>query len=252
MARGGRAATEMDCDNFEAWAKAGDRLDEMKAATGESGGPVISLVPRAQYLPADFEPDNFEVMPRPKPGEILFDPEASRFERGWTAERQIIFIERLAETGTVHAASKSSGLSARSAYRLRSRSVRFAAAWDAAQQLAVGRLSTLAFDRAINGRVEQVFDGGQEVLERRVPSDKLLMWLLVRLDPKRFAAPWERRAGDQSDPQAEARAAFPALLDQLTDTLDGDFAEVARQADPSDASPSIEMPAPDGEPDAPK
>lgn len=41
------------------------------------------------------------------------------------------------------------------------------------------------------------------------------MWLLARLDPKRFAAPWEQR-GD-ADPQAEAAAAFPALLEAITD-----------------------------------
>jgi hypothetical protein len=51
--------------------------------------------------------------------------------------------------------------------------------------------------------------------ERRVPSDKMLMWLLARLDPKRFALPWEQR-GD-ADPQGEAAAAFPSLLDGLSD-----------------------------------
>ena len=143
---------------------------------------------------------------------------------------------------TVHAASRSSGLSARSAYRLRARSPRFAAAWNAAQQLAVGRLSTIAFDRAINGRVEQIFDGGQAVYEKRVSSDRLLMWLLVRLDPARFAAPWERHANDLSDPQADVRAAFPALLEALTDTLDGDFAEVRRQCDSCDSSLALAGP----------
>jgi hypothetical protein len=41
------------------------------------------------------------------------------------------------------------------------------------------------------------------------------MWLLARLDPKRFALPWEQR-GD-SDPQAEAVANFPQLLEAVTD-----------------------------------
>ena len=84
-----------------------------------------------------------------------------------------------------------------------------------AEQLAVGRLSPIAFDRAINGRVEQIYSGGELVAEKRVPSDKMLMWLLARLDPKRFALPWEQR-GD-ADPQAEAAAAFSGLLDGLTD-----------------------------------
>ena len=91
----------------------------------------------------------------------------------------------------------------------------FAAAWNAAQQLAVGRLSAIAFDRALNGRVEQIYRDGELIGERRVPSDRLLTWLLARLDPKRFALPWEQR-GD-TDPQAEAVASFPALLDSIGD-----------------------------------
>ncbi len=114
-------------------------------------------------------------------------------------------------------AAHSAGLSARAAYGLRVRSRPFAAAWDAAQQLAVGRLSALAFDRAIHGRIEQVYHGGELIGEKRVPSERLLMWLLARLDPKRFAAPWERRKDDVSDPQAEAQQAFPALLEGLDD-----------------------------------
>ena len=51
-----------------------------------------------------------------------------------------------------------------------------------------------------------------------MPSERLLMWLLARLDPRRFAAPWERRKDDTADPQAEAQAAFPALLGALVDT----------------------------------
>ena len=62
----------------------------------------------------------------------------------------------------------SARLTARSAYRLRARSPAFAAAWDTADQLAVGRLSALAFDRAINGRTEQVWHEGQLVAEKRL------------------------------------------------------------------------------------
>jgi hypothetical protein len=100
---------------------------------------------------------------------------------------------------------------------LRTRSPAFAAAWNAAQQLAVGRLSAVAFDRALNGRVEQVYSEGMLIAEKRVPSDRLLTWLLARLDPKRFALPWEQR-GD-ADPQAEAVASFPDMLAAVTDAV---------------------------------
>ena len=134
---------------------------------------------------------------------------------GWSADRQRLFLSTLAETGSVHLASNAARLSARGAYRLRTRSPAFAAAWDTALQLSVGRLSAIVFDRAINGRVEQIYREGNLVAERRVPSDKLLTWLLARLDPKRFALPWEQR-GD-ADPQADAVAAFPALLNSVRD-----------------------------------
>jgi hypothetical protein len=138
---------------------------------------------------------------------------------GWSAERQRLFLVNLAETGSVHLASAAARLTARSAYRLRARSPAFAAAWDTADQLAVGRLSALAFDRAIHGRVEQVWQSGELVAEKRAPNDKLLMWLLARLDPRRFAAPWELRGDPGADPQAEARQSFPALLDALGDVV---------------------------------
>ena len=134
---------------------------------------------------------------------------------GWSAERQKLFLTALAETGQVHLAAAEARLSVRSAQALRVRSPAFDKGWRVAEQMAVGRLSPLAFDRAINGRIEQVYHCGDLVGERRVPSDKLLMWLLSRLDPKRYALPWEQR-GD-SDPQAAAIEAFPAMLDAITD-----------------------------------
>ena len=136
---------------------------------------------------------------------------------GWSAERQRVFLSHLADTGSVHLASAAARLSARSAYRLRNRSPAFAAAWDTAEQLAVGRLSTLAFDRAIHGRTEQVWQEGNLVAEKKVPSDKLLMWLLARLAPRRFGAPWEQRKDSAADPREEARAAFTSQLEALTD-----------------------------------
>ena len=138
---------------------------------------------------------------------------------GWSAERQRLYLVNLAETGSVHLASAAARLSARSAYRLRARSPAFAAAWDTAEQLAVGRLSALAFDRAIHGATQQVWHEGTLVAEKRAPSDKLLMWLLTRLDPRRFAAPWELRKDGAADPQAEARSSFPAQLDALSDVV---------------------------------
>src|SRR3954449_954245 len=221
---------DMTVEEFDDWCKATDKFKEVAEAAGEVGGPRLSLVPlpeQNEAWPTDLlapaaEPgdDGSAGLAEPPIDATPFDgiPLESSRKRlaGWSAERQKLFLTVLAETGQVHLAAAAARLSVRSAQALRVRSPAFQKGWRVAEQLAVGRLTPIAFDRAINGRIEQVYQGGELVGERRVPSDKLLMWLLSRLDPKRFALPWEQR-GD-ADPQAEAVAAFPALLDAITDT----------------------------------
>lgn len=234
---------DLTLEEFDAWRAATKRAKAVAAAADEEGGPGLSLVPapdRGEAWPVDLLPaaaPDGEPAAEPSPEPSLNPPAdpssssaaaATPFDgvpledsrkrlAGWSAERQRLFLTNLAETGSVHLASAAARLTARSAYRLRARSPAFAAAWDTADQLAVGRLSAIAFDRAINGRTEQVWEDGQLVREKRLPSDRLLMWLLARLDPRRFAAPWELRKDGTADSQAEARGSFPALLDALPD-----------------------------------
>ena len=212
MAR--RVAKEMTVEEFDAWSASIKRHEAIAEAADEEGGPRLSLVPAIEQNDA-------------WPTDLLGDASTTAFDglpledsrkalAGWSADRQRVFLTHLAETGSVHLASSAARLSARGAYRLRGRSPAFARGWDLAVQLSVGRLSAIALDRAIYGRVEQVYHCGELVGERRVPSDKLLMWLLSRLDPRRFALPWEQR-GD-ADPQGHAVASFDAALDAITDT----------------------------------
>lgn len=213
---------DMTVEEFEAWSAARKRVAAAQEAADERGGPSLSLVPVEEQeiawptdlLPPAVQAEGAEpVVAMPFDG-VELDDSRKRLA-GWSADRQRLFLETLAETGSVHLASNAARLTARSAYRLRTRSPAFARAWDTALQLSVGRLSAIVFDRAINGRVEQIFRDGELIGERRVPSDKLLTWLLARLDPKRFALPWEQR-GD-SDPQAEAVAAWSDRLEAVTD-----------------------------------
>ena len=217
-----RASRDMSLEEFDSWRAASRQMNAVSEGSDEGGGPRLSLVPLAdqgEAWPTDLlAPAGQEEGAEPVAASAFDGVElpASRNRlAGWSADRQRYFLATLAETGSVHLAASAARLSARGAYKLRTRSPAFAAAWDTALQLAVGRLSAIVFDRAINGRVEQVFEEGTLVAERRVPSDKLLTWLLARLDPKRFALPWEQRGN--SDPQAEAVARFPALLDGLGD-----------------------------------
>ena len=66
-------------------------------------------------------------------------------------------------------------------------------AWDAAVRLCATRLAAIMLDRAVNGRVERTIKDGELVMERRIPSDYLLTWLLARLDPLHSARPPPRR-----------------------------------------------------------
>lgn len=244
-------AREMTNEEFDEWLAATKRYEAVAEAADEEGGPSLSLVPvteRNTPWPTDLLPpaapegaidgataaggagdaadpgpagngsDDAEPIAATPFDGVALEDSRNRLA-GWSAARQRFFLANLAETGSVHLASTTARLTARSAYRLRARSPGFAAAWDTAEQLAAGRLSALAFDRAINGRVEQVWHQGELVTEKRLPSDKLLMWLLARLDPRRFAAPWEQRGSDGADPQAVARAGFAGQLDALTDLV---------------------------------
>jgi hypothetical protein len=221
-----RQGRDMTLAEFNAWSAARTMSREVRAAADECGGPMLSLVTEPDQEPAwptdllapaasDSNPQSEAQTITAMPFDGVDLPDSRNRLAGWSADRQRIFLSALAETGSVHLASNDARLSARSAYRLRTRSPAFASAWDTALQLSVGRLSAIVFDRAIHGRVEQVYRDGELIGERRVPNDRLLTWLLARLDPKRFALPWEQR-GD-ADPQAEAVASFPALLDRLAD-----------------------------------
>ncbi len=149
---------------------------------------------------ADYEP---VTLSRMRPG-------------GWTAERQRKFLVTLAETGSVSEASIMSGVSARSAYRLRQRlhATAFADAWDHALKLASLRLVTLAFERATTGTVREIWREGRLVGTTRAPSEKLLMFLIRHLMPAPRAA--QSPEAFQTEIEA-ARTGFPRTLDALRD-----------------------------------
>ena len=145
---------------------------------------------------------------------------------GWTAERQRTFIQCLAETGCVRTAC-AVGIAPRSAYRLREhgKAAGFRAAWDHATSLATARLTSIAFDRAINGSVERIYRNGELVEERRKPSDRLLMWLLSHHNPTSYGwlskPPKEYTHDSFYLPQA-AQKALPKLLGKLADVPEED------------------------------
>ncbi len=145
--------------------------------------------------------------------------------KGWTAQRQRLFLETLAITGCVSEACGAVNLSARSAYSFRHKpgAESFAAAWVHAESLAATRLTALAFDRAVHGKSEYLFKDGVMIAERRTPSDRLLMWLIAHLDPVGFGRLANRAVPAAShDPRLYAAKRLPQLLDDLADMSDAD------------------------------
>lgn len=100
---------------------------------------------------------------------------------GWSPDRQRAFIEALADRGSVTEAAQQVGMSKGSAYKLRRSpgGENFARAWEVAIHHAALHLADIAFDRAIHGSEEPVFDkAGRRVGRRMRTNDRLLMFLL--------------------------------------------------------------------------
>jgi len=160
-----------------------------------------------------------DIVPAPQLPDFTPAPTRKR-NAGWTAERQRIFIERVALTGNVGEACALAGLSSSSFYRLcqKAGADSFVKAWNAARVLAATRGSAIAWDRAVNGRVERFYKDGELVMERRIPSDYLLTWLLSRLDPLTFGSPAAKaHAVATGDPLEKARKDLPRLMAGFTD-----------------------------------
>jgi hypothetical protein len=82
---------------------------------------------------------------------------------GWTADKQIAFVEALSETACVEEACRIVGMSPVSAYALRRRPAahHFREAWDAALDMGVHRLEQAALGRALHGVARPVFYKGR-------------------------------------------------------------------------------------------
>ncbi|MDQ3478920.1 MAG: hypothetical protein M3438_07165 [Pseudomonadota bacterium] len=120
---------------------------------------------------------------------IAFQPAELRARHdGWTAEKQIAFIEALAETACVEQACRRVGMSDSAAYKLRRRpcGAAFRYAWDAALDYALHRLEAAAMSRALHGVARPLFYKGEQVGEWRHYDERLTMFLLKSRRPARF------------------------------------------------------------------
>jgi hypothetical protein len=133
---------------------------------------------------------------------IPFTPAPLRFRHdGWTAEKQIAFIEALAETACVEEACRRVGMSDSAAYKLRRKpcGAAFRRAWDAALDCGMHRLEQAALGRAVNGVPRPVFYKGEQVGEWRDYDERLTMFLLRNRRSTRYGKWIERMLGPDPD-----------------------------------------------------
>jgi hypothetical protein len=126
---------------------------------------------------------------RVAPPEIPFEPAQLRPRHdGWTAQRQILFIEALAATKCVDEACRRVGMSDTSAYELRNRpcGAAFAHAWDLALEYQLDQVEQAALERSLNGVARPIFHKGEKVGDWRHYDERLTMFLLRSRRPHRY------------------------------------------------------------------
>ena len=123
---------------------------------------------------------------------------------GWTAEKQIAFLETLAETACVEQACRRVGMTRQSAYRLRRdpRARGFRDGWDNALDHGLHQLEEAAMSRALHGVPQPVFYKGEKIGERREYDERLTMFLLRNRRPQRYGKWIERMLAPDLDPEA--------------------------------------------------
>jgi len=136
-------------------------------------------------LPADaFAPP--AAAPDADESAIDFTPVPRRRARrsGWTDDRQRGFIAALARCGSVSAAAKHVGMTARTAYKLLDApgAESFAAAWDAAIDLGFARVEIDALDRALHGSFVPIYRRGKLSRVEHRRNDRLAIALLSGKD----------------------------------------------------------------------
>lgn len=100
--------------------------------------------------------------------------------------KKALFLQTLAVTGNVTAASASAGWSRKCSYLHRKADKDFADLWDEALEVAIDLLETQARSLAVNGVDEPVFQNGVLVGHKRRYSEKMLEILLKAHRPEKY------------------------------------------------------------------
>jgi hypothetical protein len=127
---------------------------------------------------------------------ITFQPVPVRARHdGWTIARQIAFIEKLADCGSITAACKHVGMSRESLRKLRRHpwGRTFREACDAALDCSYAEVEECAVDRSKRGVARPIFYQGEQVGEWRHFDERLTMFLLRFRRRHRFGSGVDER-----------------------------------------------------------
>ena len=185
-----------------------------------------------------FDPGAADRAPASSPdGKALapFTPAVLRHRHdGWTPERQIAFIEKLAESGSVTAACAHVRMSRQSADRLRRRwcARAFRDAWDAAVDCSYAEVEEAAAERSKHGVARPIFYKGEQIGEWRHHDERLTMFLLR----------WRRRQrfGPEADSLPRPDRSIPGCAEAVSgpfepeSALDGHLDAIAFAPPPPD------------------
>lgn len=139
---------------------------------------------------------------------------------GWSPERKLRFLNRLAGCGNVRAASAAVGMSRDAAYVLRRRDALFARGWAAALLLARESSIDVLADKATEGIEEEVWYRG-ELRGTKVRFDaRLLLAHIARLDKQIEEADFEVEADAARFDAILAAIAGAEIPEELRDEAD--------------------------------
>ncbi|MDA0787369.1 MAG: hypothetical protein O3B37_13870 [Proteobacteria bacterium] len=98
------------------------------------------------------------------------------------------FLNMLAETASVTAASQGTGVYRVKWYRIRKTDPAFAQAWDEALEIGLDAVEDEAIRRAVAGHEEPIYFRGEKIGAVTKYSDRMLMQLLQARRPTRYGA----------------------------------------------------------------
>lgn len=128
------------------------------------------------------------------------------------------FLATYATVGTVLHACQESGVNRASLYVWLKQDAEFLAAYEQAQEEVIESLEREAMIRAVDGRLEPVYQGGKKVGTIRKRSDVLLIFLLNGLKPDKYKKRHEL-TGPHGGPLQHVTTKKALTKDELRDEL---------------------------------